>query len=172
MVRLMMRATRHEADNAKTADVLHLLRVAGCHGQQDTVRQRLGLGAPAVEMRLVNLVSLSRDHALYRFDRSPRSGNGYFDAAVYRLRDGISLERDFVHVDEMLAQGFKVDLGPVGIGVSLQDADNLLDGAKGILARHRGRGGVRGLAARHHLLMHHLHLEMVPGSQTSDTTTP
>jgi len=45
-----------------------LLRVAGCHGQQDTIRYRLGLGAPAVEMRLVNLVSLSGDHALYRFD--------------------------------------------------------------------------------------------------------
>ena len=60
------------------------------------------------------------------------------------LRHGISLERDLVHVDEMLAQGFKVDLGPVGFWVSLQDTDNLLDSAKGILARHRGRGGVPG----------------------------
>jgi hypothetical protein len=128
MVRLVMRPARQEADKAKTADVLHLLRVAGCHGQQDTVRQRLGLGAPAVEMRLVNLVSLSRDHALYRFDRPPSSGDGYFDAAVYRLRHGISLERDFAHVDEMLAQCLKIDLRPVGLGIGFQNANNLLDG--------------------------------------------
>src|SRR5581483_6035596 len=143
MVRLMMRATRHEADKAKTANVLHLLRVTGCHGQQDTVRQRLGLGTPAVKMRLVHLMSLSRDHALYRFDRPPSSGDGYLDADLYRLRQGVSLERDLVHVDEMLTQGFKIDLGPVGFGVGLQEAHDLLDRAKCILARHRGRGGVR-----------------------------
>src|SRR6185312_13917731 len=129
MVRLVMRPARHEADKAKTADVLHLLRVAGCHGQQDTVRQRLGLGAPAVEMRLVNLVSLSGDHALYRFDRPASSGDGYFDAAVYWLRHGISLEGDFAHVDEMLAQDLKIDLRPVGLGISFQNANNLLDSA-------------------------------------------
>src|SRR5690349_25074223 len=99
MVRLMMRATRHEADKAKTANVLHLLRVTGCHGQQDTVRQPLGLRTPAVKMSLVNLVSLSRDHALYRFDRPPRSANGYFDAALCWFRHGIGVERDLVHVD-------------------------------------------------------------------------
>ena len=53
---------------------------------------------------------------------------------------------------------FKIDLRPVGLGIGFQNANNLLDSAKGILARHRGRGGVRGLTARHHLLMHHLHL--------------
>jgi len=92
MVRLVMRPARHEADEAKTADVPHLLGVPGCNGQQDAVRQRLG-----------NLVSLSRNHALYRFNRPPSSGNGYFDAPIYRLRHGISPERDFAHVDEMLA---------------------------------------------------------------------
>jgi hypothetical protein len=74
MVRLVMRPARHGADEAKTADVPHLLRVAGCHGHEDTLRQRLGLGAPAVEMRLVNLVSFSKDHALYRLHA------GHFDA--------------------------------------------------------------------------------------------
>jgi hypothetical protein len=134
MVRLVMRPARHEADKSKTADVLHLLRVPGCHGQQDTVRQRLGLGAPPVDMHLVNLVSLSRNHALYRFNRPPSSGNTYFDAAIYRLRHGISLERDFAHVDEMLAQRLKIDLRPVGLGIGFQNASNLLDGAKCILA--------------------------------------
>ena len=86
MVRLVMRPARHEADKSKTADVLHLLRVPGCHGQQDTVRQRLGLGAPPVEMHLVNLVSLSRDHSLYRFNRPPSSGNSYFDAPMCHER--------------------------------------------------------------------------------------
>ena len=58
MVPLVMRPAHHEADEAEAADMLHLLRVAGCDGQQNAVRQRLGLGAPAIKMALFNLLSM------------------------------------------------------------------------------------------------------------------
>jgi hypothetical protein len=40
---------------------------------------------PSLEMRLLNLMSLSGDHVLYRFDRPPSAGDRYFEAAVYRM---------------------------------------------------------------------------------------
>ena len=64
----------------------------------------------------------------------------------------------FATASALSVTSLKIDLRPVGLGIRFQNANNLLDSAKGILARHRGRGGVRGLTARHHLLMHHLHL--------------
>ena len=44
--------------------------------------------------------------------------------------------RHLVHVDQVLAQSADIDLGPVGRGIGLEDAHDLLDGAEGLLAGH------------------------------------
>jgi hypothetical protein len=56
---------------------------------------------------------------------------------VDRALDCGRLEGDLVHIDEVLAQGGQVDFAPVGVRIGLQDAHDFLDGAEGILARHR-----------------------------------
>ena len=102
------------------------------------------------------------DHALDGGKRAPVSGDGDLQATVDRLTRSVGLERHLIHVDEVLAQRLKVDFGPVGLGISLQNADNLLDRAECVLAGHCRRGqvalGVLLATRLHHLLvvLHHV----------------
>jgi putative NADH-flavin reductase len=82
VMQLVMRPAHHDADEAQAAKTLHLLRVARCDGQHNAIRQWLSLGAPTVQMRLVDLLCVCRDHALYGSNRPALSCNGSFDAAV------------------------------------------------------------------------------------------
>jgi hypothetical protein len=65
MMRLVMRPAHHDADETQATKMLYLLRVIGCDRQHHTVGQRLSLGGPAVQMGLVDLMRVCRNHALY-----------------------------------------------------------------------------------------------------------
>ena len=155
MVRLMMRAAYQQSDEAEAANMLTSLRISGRDGEHSPL-VTVGLVLHPLVVS-VPFVRIRRDHSLNRVNRPPASpGDRDFDAAVDRLRDGLSLQRDFAHVDEMLAQRFKIDLRPVGFRIGFEDADNLLDGAKGILAGHRRNAHVW-FPRLHHFLMLLLH---------------
>lgn len=69
-----------------------------------------------------------------RRSRAPATGHYKLQAAVDLLGRGLCVQRDLVHVAETLAQGFGIDLQPIGLRVSVEDAHDLLDGTECILA--------------------------------------
>ena len=73
-------------------------------------------------------------HAPDRSRGFPISSHIELGATGNRRPSGGRTKRDVVHVDEMLAQGLEVHLGPVGRGVGLEDPYHLGDGGVGILA--------------------------------------
>jgi hypothetical protein len=46
------------------------------------------------------------------------------------------LQHHLVHIDEVLAEPFNIDLGPIGGRIRIEDPDDLRDGAEGILSWH------------------------------------
>jgi hypothetical protein len=123
-------------------------------GEQHAVRQRIGLGAPAIQMRLLDEAGMRQDHALNGVDRA----SSFSDCDRKTASPGFAtrLERHLIHVNEMLAQRFEVHLGPVGLGIRLENLDNLLNGTERVLARLGCLDG-RGLRAVHacHVVPHH-----------------
>src|ERR1051325_7169289 len=130
MVRLVPRTAGEQADEPETADVLNLLRIGRGDGQELAVRDFRRLGAPSVVP--VRHLSISRDHSLDGDKRAPAALDGDLQAVVDLLWRGIGVQRDLVHVDQMLAQRFEIDLRPVGLWVGIEDTDDLLYGPKGV----------------------------------------
>jgi hypothetical protein len=65
----------------------------------------------------------------------------------------------------MLAQGFEIDLRPVGLRVGVEDTDDLLDCAERVLAgsgRHHRSVAHSAVSAHHPLVMAHHFLHLVP----------
>ena len=125
----------HDPDEAEAANVLRLFRIA-CRDREQTPSGSSSVLA-LQPLRCVASITLGMrgDHALDRLERAAASGHRDLKTAVNRLCRGIRVQRDLVHVDKMLAQRFEIDLGPVGLGIGFENADNLLNGAEGVLAR-------------------------------------
>jgi len=73
-----------------------------------SIRQCVRLSGPAVLS--VHHSRPCRNHPLDGDKRAPVAGDGDFQPAVDLLRRGIRSQRNLVHIDEMLAQRFEVDL--------------------------------------------------------------
>ncbi|MBY5435378.1 hypothetical protein [Rhizobium leguminosarum] len=156
VVRLVMRATHEQSDETEPADVRHLFGVVRRDGQTHAVGKRFGRGDPAVH--LIEFLGMIGDHPLNGGKGAALSRDGDRQAAVDRRRRRVCPQRYLVHVDQMLTQRFEIDLRPIGRGIGLQDADDFLNGAKGVLAWHGRRVHAhlhRPLAVHLHHMLHH-----------------
>ena len=126
MVWLVMWAAGHYADEAQSTDMRDFLWIGRGYGEHDTIWNRIGRRAPAVQMRAIDFMSVSYEHPLDRVPRPALSGNCNLEAAVNWCRIGVRVQCHAIHVDEMLAQGFEVDLRPIGLGIGLEYFDDFL----------------------------------------------
>jgi len=99
---------------------------------------------------------VGRRHAPNGVANRAFAGNIEAHAAVDGFVLYIRSERHIVHVDKMLPKRVDIDLGPVGLGVSYENLDNLLYRGERALS---GLGGdsAAGLLPVHHMLaLHHM----------------
>src|SRR5271165_143804 len=137
MVRLMMRAAYQYADETEAANMLDFLRIRRGDGEKLAIRQRRRLGIPAV--KAVHGLSVGRDHPLDGDECAPTAGDRDLQAAVDLFRGSVGLQRDLVHVDEMLTQRFKIYFGPIRLWVGVEHAHDLLNRSESTLARQGWR---------------------------------
>jgi len=135
MVRLVVRAADQQSDETEALNMPDLLWVARGDREQFPVRQLSSFRTPP--LMAVHRLRPGGDHPLDGRERPVPTGDRDFQPAVDLFQSSLSLQRDLVHVDEMLAQGFEVDLRPVGLRIGVKDSDDLLDRAEGVLAGHR-----------------------------------
>jgi hypothetical protein len=130
--------------------------------QEFAARQFGGLGVSTVVA--VRHLNPGGDHLLDGDERAPAAGDSDFQSAVYLLGCELVLQRDLVHVDQVLPQGFEIDLRPVGLGVGVEDADDSLARPEGVLAgqRRRPRDRVHTSMTAHHAPLLAPHLLHVP----------
>src|SRR5438477_435682 len=126
MMRLVPRAASEQADEPETTNVLDFFWVGRGDGQEFAVRQFGRLGAPSVVA--VRRLNPGRDHPLDGDERAPAAGDRDLQSAVDLLGRGLGVQRDLVHVNQMLAQRFEIDLRPVGLRVGIEVTDDLLYG--------------------------------------------
>jgi hypothetical protein len=67
----------------------------------------------------------------------PRTGDLHREAIGDRRLLDHRAQHDLVHVDQMLAESFDIDLAPIRCRIGFQDPDDLGNRAEGILAPHR-----------------------------------
>ena len=142
MVRLVMRAANQQPNETKATDVLHFFGIGRSHSQKDAIGQRRGFGAPAVEV--VDFPGLRGDHPLNGNEGTVAARDGYFEAAIDRLGDGIGFQRHLVHVDQVLAQPPEVDLRPIGFWVGVENSHDFPYRAKRVLTDHSRSAQTRG----------------------------
>ena len=162
VVFLMMHAERQNAEKAETAQLFQILR-----GRMDNeigpVLEFGGFEAPAIDA--IHRRGVGRGHASNRVADRPVPREGENHAAVDGYVGHFGIERDIVHVDEMLPERIDIDLRPVRLGVRRQNFDNLLNRGERVLS---GSGGdqtglsLRGyhdmLLPRHRYILPMLHV--------------
>ena len=79
------------------------------------------------------------------------AGHGEAHAALDRLAAHVGGQGDVVHVDEVAPQRLDIDLGPIGLGIGLEDLDDFLNG------RERALPGLCGDSADRAASAHHVH---------------
>ena len=92
--------------------MLDFLRIGRGDGEKLAVRQGGSFRAPP--QMAVHCLRPGGNHPLDRDKRAPGAGDRDLQAPVDLFRGGIGPQRDLVHVDEMLAQRFEIDLRPIG----------------------------------------------------------
>ena len=132
MMFLVVHAASHHSKEAETSKLWKI-------GSGRTHRQFSSVGnLERTELPAVNAVHGGRvgeHHAADGVLDRPAARNPKTYPLLKRVDAYDRHERDFVHVDEMVAQSFYVDPRPIGCRVCLEDPDDLLDCTESSLSR-------------------------------------
>ena len=107
MMRLVVAALHHDAHKAQCFEFNQRLRFARHDRELDAVRQLVALCIPA---DLAQLAYVCRHHAFDCFQCATLASNCNLDAVIEYALGGDRVQRNFIHIDEMLTQRTDIDL--------------------------------------------------------------